>query len=80
MNEQTMTTARGPRARADRGGDADLTFCTACGGSMRMTVRGAELWVECERLGSKRGLWLAISTGFHDRRLVEMPEGVLAAA
>jgi len=47
---------------------------------MRVSVRGAEMWVECESLGSRSGLRLAISTGFHDRHLVELPEGVLAAA
>ncbi len=43
-------------------------------------MRGAEMWVECESLGSRSGLRLAISAGFHDRHLVELPEGVLAAA
>jgi hypothetical protein len=58
----------------------DLTFCSQCGQSMRAVVRGAEMWVECESLGSKSGLRLAISAGFHDRHVVELPEGVLAAA
>jgi hypothetical protein len=58
----------------------DLTYCSQCGQSMRAVVRGAEMWVECEGLGSKSGLRLAISAGFHDRHLVELPEGVLAAA
>jgi len=57
-----------------------LTYCHQCGRSMRVAVRGAEMWVECESFGSKSGLRLAISTGFHDRRRVELPEGVLAAA
>lgn len=58
----------------------DLMFCSQCGQSMRAVVRGAEMWVECESLGSKSGLRLAISAGFHDRHVVELPGGVLAAA
>lgn len=58
----------------------DLTFCSQCGQSMRAVVRGAEMWVECESLSSKSGLRLGISAGFHDRRRIELPEGVLAAA
>jgi ribosomal protein L37AE/L43A len=58
----------------------DLTCCHQCGRSMRVSVRGAEMWVECDSLGSKSGLRLGISAGFHDRHLVELPEGVLAAA
>jgi hypothetical protein len=58
----------------------DLTYCRQCGGSMRIAVRGAEMWVECASLGSKSGLRLGISAGFHDRQRVELPEGVLAAA
>ena len=58
----------------------DLTYCSQCGQSMRAVVRGTEMWVECEGLGSKSGLRFAISAGFHDRHIVELPEGVLAAA
>ena len=47
---------------------------------MRVDVRGAEMWVECESLRAKSGLRLAISAGFHGRRRVELPGGVLAAA
>jgi len=47
---------------------------------MRASMRGAEMWVECESLGSRSGLRLAFAAGFHDRHLVELPEGVLAAA
>jgi hypothetical protein len=57
-----------------------LTYCAQCGGWMRVDVRGAEMWVECESLRSKSGLRLAISAGFHDRRRVELPGGVLVAA
>jgi hypothetical protein len=58
----------------------ELTYCSGCGGYMRVDVRGAEMWVECESLSSKSGLRLGISAGFHDRRRIELPEGVLAAA
>ena len=58
----------------------DLTYCAGCGGWMRVDVRGAEMWVECESLRCKSGLRLAISAGFHDRRRIELPEGALAAA
>jgi len=58
----------------------DLTCCHQCGRPMRVSVRGAEMWVECESLGSRSGLRLAFAAGFHDRHLVELPEGVLAAA
>lgn len=58
----------------------ELTYCTQCGGWMRVDVRGAEMWVECESLRSKTGLRLAVSAGFHDRCRIALPEGVLAAA
>jgi len=57
-----------------------LTYCRQCGSSMRVAVRDAEMWVECASLGSKSGLRLGISAGFHDRHRVELPEGVLVAA
>jgi hypothetical protein len=57
----------------------ELTFCTACGAPMRLTVRDEELWSECSTLEAKHGLRLSIAAGFHDRRVVELPEGALAA-
>lgn len=80
MNELPPTTAEDLARERIEEALHDLTYCTQCGGSMRVDVRGAEMWVECESLRSKRGLRLAISAGFHDRRRVELPEGVLAAA
>jgi hypothetical protein len=58
----------------------DLTDCTACGRSMLVVVRGDELWAECASLGSKTGLRLGISAGFHDRHHVDLPDGVPVAA
>jgi hypothetical protein len=75
-----MTTAQDLARERIEAALRDLTFCAQCGGSMRGEVRGAEMWVECESLRSKSGLRLAISAGFHDRRRVELPEGVLTAA
>jgi hypothetical protein len=80
MNELPTTTAEDRARERIEATVRDLTCCSQCGHSMRALVRGAEMWVECESLGSKRGLRLAISAGFHDRHLVELPEGVLTAA
>lgn len=80
MNELPMTSAQDLARERIEAALRDLTYCAQCGGWMGVDVRGAELWVECESLRSKSGLRLAISTGFHDRRRVELPEGFLAAA
>ena len=80
MNELPMTTTEDLARERIEAALHDLTNCTGCGGWMRVDVHGAEMWVECESLRSKSGLRLAISAGFHDRRRVVLPEGVLAAA
>jgi hypothetical protein len=80
MNVLPMTSAEDLARERIEGALQDLTYCALCGGWMRVEVRGAELWVECESLRSKSGLRLAISAGFHDRRRIDLPEGVLAAA
>jgi hypothetical protein len=80
MNELPMTTAEDVARERIEAALHDLTYCAGCGGWMRVDVRGAEMWVECESLRSKSGLRLAISAGFHDRRRVDLPDGVLAAA
>ena len=80
MNVLPMTTAQELARERIEAALHDLTYCAQCGGWMRVDVRGQELWVECESLRSKSGLRLAISAGFHDRRRVELPGGVLAAA
>ena len=79
MNELPMTTTEDLARERIEAALHDLTYCAGCGGWMRVDVRGAELWVECESLRSKSGLRLAISAGFHDRRRVELPEAFLAA-
>lgn len=79
MNEQTMTTEGDLARERIEGAMQDLMFCAGCGGSMRVDVRGPELWIECESLRSKGGLRLAISAGFHDRRRIDLSD-VLAAA
>lgn len=80
MNGLPMTTAEDLARERIEATLRDLTYCAGCGGWMMIDVRGAEIWVECARLRPRRGLWLAISAGFHDRRRIELPEGVLAAA
>ena len=80
MNGLPMTPAEDLAREQIEAALRDLTYCTQCGGWMRIDVRGAEMWVECESLRSKRGLRLAISAGFHDRRRIELPKGLLAAA
>ena len=80
MNEQPTPNAEDRARERIEAAMQDLTYCSQCGQSMRAVVRGAEMWVECEGLGAKRGLRFAISAGFHDRHMVELPEGVLAAA
>lgn len=80
MNEVPIPNAEDRARERIEAAMRDLTFCSQCGQSMRAVVRGAVMWVECESLGSKSGLRLAISAGFHDRHMVELPEGVLAAA
>ena len=80
MNELPMTNTEDLARERIEAALHDLTYCAGCGGWMRVDVRDAEMWVECESLRSKSGLRLAISAGFHDRRRVELPEGALAAA
>lgn len=80
MNELTMTTDEDTARERIESAMHDLNFCTVCGGSMRVAVRGAEMWVECESLRSRTGLRLGLSSAFHDRVRIELPEGVLAAA
>ena len=81
MTTATMTPATEDLARERIEAAIDeSTYCTLCGGSMGVAIRGEEMWVECEHLQSKSGLRLALASGFHDRRHVELPEGVLAAA
>jgi hypothetical protein len=80
MNGLTMPTAEDLARERIEAALHELTYCTQCGRSMTVAVHGAEMWVECESLGSKSGLWLGMAAGFHDRRRVELPEGVLAAA
>ena len=58
----------------------DFDHCSQCGRPMTVAVRGLELWLECASLREKRGLSFTIATGFHDRHLIELPDGVLAAA
>jgi hypothetical protein len=80
MNELPMFTAQDQAREQIEAAMRDLTWCTACGRSMLVVVRGEEMWVECASLGSKTGLRLGLAAGFHDRHHVELPEGVLAAA
>ena len=80
MNELLITTPEDVARERIEATLHDLTFCSGCGGAMRVDVRGAEMWVECESLRSKSGLRLAFSAGFHDRHVVELPEGALVAA
>jgi hypothetical protein len=80
MNELPVTTAEDTARERIEAALHDLTYCAVCGGWMRVDVRGAETWVECESLRTKTGLRLAISAGFHDRRRVEFPAGIPAAA
>jgi hypothetical protein len=80
MNELSILTAEDTARERIEAALQHLTYCTVCGGSMRVDVRGAEMWVECESLRSRTGLRLAISAGFHDRFRIDLPEGLLAAA
>ena len=80
MNELTKTTSEDVARERIDAALHDLTYCTQCGRPMLVAVRGAEMWVECETLGSKSGLRLGIAAGFHDRRQIALPEGILAAA
>ncbi len=80
MNELSKAAAEDTARERIEAAMHDLTYCTVCGGSMRVSVRGAEMWVECDSLHAKSGLRLAFSAGFHDRFRIELPEGILAAA
>jgi len=48
-------------------------YCSVCGAPMSAEVRGGVFWVECSSLRSRRGLRLLISSGFHDRRRIDLP-------
>jgi len=80
MNDLSMTTAEDTARERIEAALHDLTYCTVCGGSMRVDVRGDDMWVECESLRSRTGLRLALSAGFHDRFRIDLPEGLPAAA
>jgi hypothetical protein len=80
MNQLSITTTEDLARERIEAAMHDLTYCTQCGGWMTVDVRGAEMWVECGSLRSRSGLRLAISSGFHDRRRVDLPEGALTAA
>jgi hypothetical protein len=47
-------------------------FCT-CGAPMSAEVRDGTLWIECASLRTRHGLRLLISSGFHDRRRIDLP-------
>jgi hypothetical protein len=52
----------------------------ACGRPMVINTHGDALWIECESLRAKSGFRLSLASGFHDRRAIELPEGLPAAA
>lgn len=58
----------------------DHICCRQCGTEMVMLVRSDSLRIECGRLVEKRGLRYLISSGLHESHVVELPEGLLAAA
>jgi hypothetical protein len=54
-------------------------FC-ACGRPMTIETRDGKVWIECVSLSGKNGLRLALASGFHDWRAVELPMPLQAAA
>ena len=80
MNGIPMATAEDRARELIEVAMQELMTCAQCGRSTTVTVRGEEIWVECPSLSAKSGIRLALSAGFHDRRHVELPDGVLAAA
>jgi tRNA threonylcarbamoyladenosine modification (KEOPS) complex Pcc1 subunit len=59
---------------------AEAPEVCACGRTMTVVSRGARVSVECESLRDKSGLRLAIASGLHDWRAVELPATLSAAA
>ena len=58
----------------------EMADTCACGRTMTVDAHGNQVWIECESLRGKRGLRLVIASGFHDRRVVELPAPLGAAA
>jgi len=60
----------------------EYDVCHACGQPMTIEVVGSSLWIECASLRSLQGVRRRLSTRFHDRHQIELPddEMILAAA
>lgn len=58
----------------------DFERCTGCGRDMKVVERESGLRIECAALAPKSGIRYALASGLHDSHLIELPEGVLAAA
>jgi hypothetical protein len=58
---------------------AEAPEVCACGRPMTVASLGTRVSIECESLRGKSGLRLAIASGLHDWRAVELP-GTLSAA
>lgn len=58
----------------------DYERCSGCGADMNVVERGGSLRIECASLAAKTGLRYSLATGLHDSHLVELPEGLAAAA
>ncbi len=59
---------------------ADVRDTCVCGQPMTISASGNQIRIECESLRGKHGLRLAIASGFHDWRAIDLPEDLPAAA
>lgn len=58
----------------------DYERCSGCGADMKITERGGSLHIECASLAPKSGIRYSLAIGLHDSRVVDLPEGLAAAA
>jgi hypothetical protein len=52
----------------------EYDVCHACGQPMTIEVVGSSLWIECASLRSLQGVRRRLSTRFHDRHQIELPD------
>lgn len=58
----------------------DHVGCRSCGAEMMMLMRDEVLRIECGSLVAKRGIRYSLASALHESHVVELPEGLLAAA
>jgi hypothetical protein len=58
----------------------EYDVCHACGQPMTIEAVGSSLWIECASLRSLQGVRRRLSTRFHDRHRIELPDDEMIPA